>query len=348
MNVWVRSSANKPAVAPTAGPGGGSALTFDRTLSQSLDGGARTFNIASNGGFTLVAVVKFTGATTNAFAERLIDFGNGQGSDNMIIGRSTGSDEFRIVFMESNDCTFVPTLAFTSEVWLNVVVMYTASTQVLTVTVGTNTESKNCPSPLQDRTLANTFVGKSNWPANPYANMHLAGLYAVDAVLTPAQIAALVASMHAGEDPQRDVCRACPAGQDPEADGACGLPVTPAPTAGCAAGYAPDAYGACAGCPAGTFKAAAGDAACANCTAGTASNATAATAACPACPPGQIQALGGQTACVDCPADTFRDAYAPATQLADCEACPDFSTSSAGSALETDCQCDAGYVDAAS
>ena len=268
---------------------------------------------------------------------------------NIIIARNSQSANLHFGIRNSNDACGVDTTnnPIVQDIWLTVEATYTADDRTVRLTVGSNVVSLTCASDRTDRTLSMSYVGKST-DTVPNFNGLIAGLYAVDAVLTPAQIAALAASMHAGEDPQRDVCRACPAGQVPGADGACGLPVTPAPTAGCAAGYAPDAYGACAGCPAGTFKAAAGDAACANCTAGTASNATAATAACPACPPGQIQALGGQTACVDCPADTFRDAYAPATQLADCEACPDFSTSSAGSALETDCQCDAGYVDAAS
>ena len=45
LNVWVRSSTNKPAVSATGGPGGGGMLTFNRAQSQLLDGGARTFNI---------------------------------------------------------------------------------------------------------------------------------------------------------------------------------------------------------------------------------------------------------------------------------------------------------------
>jgi len=57
MCVWVRQSGNRPTVAANGG-----ALTFDRTLEQFIDGGAHSFDIASNGGFTAVAVVKFTGA----------------------------------------------------------------------------------------------------------------------------------------------------------------------------------------------------------------------------------------------------------------------------------------------
>ena len=44
----------------TAGPpGGNGAVTFDWGLSQYLDGGEHTFNIASNGGLTVIALVSF-------------------------------------------------------------------------------------------------------------------------------------------------------------------------------------------------------------------------------------------------------------------------------------------------
>jgi len=47
----------------TSGPiGSKGAVTFNRTLSQHIDGGTHTFNIVSNGGFTAVVLVKFTGA----------------------------------------------------------------------------------------------------------------------------------------------------------------------------------------------------------------------------------------------------------------------------------------------
>jgi hypothetical protein len=44
------------------GPQGKGHVTFNRTKSQYLDAGARTLNIATNGGLTIVAVVRFTGA----------------------------------------------------------------------------------------------------------------------------------------------------------------------------------------------------------------------------------------------------------------------------------------------
>jgi hypothetical protein len=204
-------------------------------------------------------------------------------------------------------------------------------------------QSFSC-SALTDRTVTRTYIAKTNWASRDHFNGHIAGLYAVDALLTPAQIAALIASMYAGADPQRDVCRACPAGQVPGPDGACGLPVTPAPTTGCPAGYAPDAGQACAPCPAGQYKSAADLSACLVCPAGTASNTTGSAAACPACPAGQIQTQQGRAACADCPADHFRETDSSASLDTDCTPCPEFSASPPGTALEADCLCDAGYL----
>ncbi len=49
------------------------------------DGGARTFNIASNGGFIVVAVVRFRGSP--GYYERIIDFGNGPFDNNILVAR---------------------------------------------------------------------------------------------------------------------------------------------------------------------------------------------------------------------------------------------------------------------
>jgi hypothetical protein len=54
-----------PAYNAQGGPLGKGHVSFDRTQTQYLDGGARTFNIASNGGFTVVAVVRFRGSPGN-------------------------------------------------------------------------------------------------------------------------------------------------------------------------------------------------------------------------------------------------------------------------------------------
>jgi len=88
----------------TAGPPGSKgAVTFDRGFSQYLDGGTHTFNVATNGGFTIVSVVKFSGAA--AMGERILDFGKGTDNDNVIIYRY-GDDKMLLSQMESHNVTF--------------------------------------------------------------------------------------------------------------------------------------------------------------------------------------------------------------------------------------------------
>jgi hypothetical protein len=67
-------SAVLPVYNALGGPQGKGHVTFDRAQSQYLDAGARTLNIATNGGLTIVAVVRFTG-TVGDF-ERIIDLGS--------------------------------------------------------------------------------------------------------------------------------------------------------------------------------------------------------------------------------------------------------------------------------
>ena len=209
MNVWVRSSASKPAVSPTGGPGGGGMLTFDRTLSQFLDGGARKLNVASNGGFTFVSVMKFTGSA--GAHERLIDFGNAASSDSIAIYRDVETTSMNAgIWNGATACVISVAGAINQNNWQKIVMTYNAANFALTLTVDLLTQSKTCPT-MTIRTLTRTFVGKSNWAADGTLNANIAGLYAVDALLTTAQINSLIASMHAGLDAQ-EVCRACPAG----------------------------------------------------------------------------------------------------------------------------------------
>jgi len=79
-----------------AGPLGGiGAVTFDRRSSKHLDGGPAQFNIATNRGFTYIAVVKLQGSI--GAHERLFDSGKGASNDNIAIYRNAGSDFFLFV-----------------------------------------------------------------------------------------------------------------------------------------------------------------------------------------------------------------------------------------------------------
>jgi len=164
MCVWVRNSKIAvPVFVPTGGPSGRSAVVFDRTNLQHLDGGAVSMNIASNGGFTAVAVVRFTGSA-NAF-ERVLDFGKGFNNDNILISRL--DMESRLGFAIRNggsDCAiWSSSNVFTQDSWVTVVAMYRSSTRTMEIRVGSDIQRVVCTEARTDRTVSNTYVGKSNW-----------------------------------------------------------------------------------------------------------------------------------------------------------------------------------------
>jgi hypothetical protein len=67
------------------GPQGNGHVTFEADKPQYLQMGVRTLQIASNGGLTIVAVVRF-----NSFAslwEKILCMGDGAAMDNILVGR---------------------------------------------------------------------------------------------------------------------------------------------------------------------------------------------------------------------------------------------------------------------
>jgi len=138
-------------------------------------------------------------------------------------------------------------------------------------------------------------VGRFSGTGAHHLRGRIAGLYAVDALLTPAQIDGIKDSMHAGLDAQA-VCRACPAGQAVGAGGACVC------NAGFEAG-AGSALGTCVQCAAGKYKAAPGNAACTPCPAHSTSLAQ-------SCAEEQCHCDAGfykdGALCVQCDVNTFR------------------------------------------
>ena len=197
------------------GPAGNGHVTFNRAESDFLSAGTRTLNIASNGGFTVVAVVRFTGSAGSY--ERIIDFGNGASNDNLILARS-GTDS--VVEMKAiNGGTYrldfsSPSGTILQDTWYTIIARYDASTlaaelRVDGAVVGTATAS----AALTDRTLTNTYVGKSNW-ANTYLNADMAGLLVVDQYLDLTTAVAHADSMEAGTHSAAGglICTPCPAG----------------------------------------------------------------------------------------------------------------------------------------
>jgi len=258
LNVWVRSSASRPAQVPTGGPDGRGAFTFDRALAQHLDGGPRTFNLASDG-FTAVAVVRFT--SVGAW-ERIFDMGKGMNDDNIFIARrgTTNTLQFSIRNTGSECALLSATDAVVLNTWLTIVAIYDHNDKHLRMRIGSTIITPvNCGTARTNRDVVNTRVGRSNFNDAIFSGS-IAGLYVVDALLSATEIAEVVLRIHAGEDTLQR-CAACPAGSfkagaGPGACDTCALQSssppasTSAATCACLANFHGPPNGPCAACPA--------------------------------------------------------------------------------------------------
>jgi hypothetical protein len=147
----------------TAGPPGSKgAVTFDRAFSQYLDGGSHTFNIASNGGFMAVAVVKFTGVVGSY--ESVIDFGNGDSDNNIVIYRETSTSNLIFgIWTPNAACVVSMPSAIIQNNWLQIVAVYTSSSKRLELRVRSATVFTTCATTRTDWIVSNTFVAHDYW-----------------------------------------------------------------------------------------------------------------------------------------------------------------------------------------
>jgi deleted-in-malignant-brain-tumors protein 1 len=137
-------SAILPVYNASGGPQGKGHVTFDRNGSQFLDAGPRTLNIATNGGLTIVAVVRFTGSPGSY--ERIIDLGNGATSaeNSVVLGRERNTSN--LMFEIRNGASAIASTTVSGAIvqnsWLTVVARYRASTREYWLTVNNAVESE--------------------------------------------------------------------------------------------------------------------------------------------------------------------------------------------------------------
>ena len=168
MCVWVRSSANRPVEDPTGGPSSMGDITFNQELVQHLDSGPRTMNITTNGGFTAVAVVKFTGAP--AEGEQIFDFGSGANDNNIIIYRDGITTQLNFEVWNGNSdsaCVVSMPSAIVQNRWLTIVALYESNSKKIELQVGSDVVVTTCATTQTDRVVSNTYVGKENWGGDP-------------------------------------------------------------------------------------------------------------------------------------------------------------------------------------
>ena len=281
-------------------------VEFDRTHGQHLDGGAHTLNIDSNGGFTLVVVVQFTGH--NGFNEHVLALGS-----SIVLSRYDTDDSLQFVVAEPGHSDMECTLwsasgSIVQGQWVRIAASYTRSADGssgnIRLQVGASVHTRACAPARSDRRENSSEMGQSiavgaerenGWvQMNEFFNGRVAGLLVVDAVLPADVVAELLEGMASGEgaDPLA-ACAVC------EASDACAPACAPAAGAAgacaCVPGHTPSPAAGprvCEPCAAGSAKPAGGNETCAPCSNGTHAPA-AGSAACAANPAGSTSSLDG-------------------------------------------------------
>jgi hypothetical protein len=187
------------------GPQGQGHVTFNRAQSQYLDAGPRTLNILTNGGLTIVAVVRFTGDP--GYQERIVDLGSGEDTNNLFLCRWSTTSGLNLAFQTSyvvyeyrpvND--FIANM-IQQNTWVTVVVRYSSSTRQYVVKVNNAADYTGIASDtVPDRTVSGTYMGRSAWSSDAYFNGDMAGVFVVDEYLSTDATSAIADSMARGED----------------------------------------------------------------------------------------------------------------------------------------------------
>lgn len=127
---------------------------------------------ANSQGFTLIANVRFF---RPAVWERLIDFGNGPGQNNIVIARIGNSNEYWLGSFNDGQPVWMtqqplPQIS-ANKSWEWVAIRI----QNGSITYANKTTLRTQPSwsPFQERTLSFTYIGRSNWEADELANMDI-------------------------------------------------------------------------------------------------------------------------------------------------------------------------------
>ncbi len=167
-------------------------VNFTRASSQHFNGGSRTLNITSNGGFSAVAMVFFSG-TAGAW-ERIFDFANGQDNNNLVLARNFNTTT--LTFNGRNGSTVVAETSSAASVivqdtWMPVAVRYNASTRVCELFVNGIIYSSTGTTALTDRTISNSYIGRSNWGSDAYFQGRMTGVYIYDRLLSYDELATI-------------------------------------------------------------------------------------------------------------------------------------------------------------
>ena len=200
-------------VATAYAVGGASLPTYDaageyvqlyggtNTFGSYFNLGATTWNLLSNNGFTFVGYVRFSSVEN---LERVFDFGNGAAVDNIWFGRRNSENVLRVELQD-------PTLTYdrsgiVNNVWQSFACrLKQESTNVWrwsTWIDGRWEQSGTFSnSGVTNRTLSNSYIGRSNWSNDEYSALALRELWFYDRALSDQEVWRAICKVEEGYSP---------------------------------------------------------------------------------------------------------------------------------------------------
>jgi hypothetical protein len=313
-----------PSYNALGGPTGRGHVSFNRANSQFLNAGTRTLNVRSNGGLTIVSVLRFTGDPKRM--ERIVDLGNGPDQNNIYLARSDVLT--KLIFEVLGHIRYDGFGNLEQNTWLTVVVRYKASSLDLHVKVNEEEQSGKATSQVTDKTYSGTLLGKSHWAGDDYLNADVAGVFVVDEYLSTDASSYVAESMMLGKDltETKVTCTACKPGTFKSASGSSACDVCPPGKYSVVNGSSSNTT--CLNCPPGTYLETIGNDAlsdCLKCPPGTyvETESNDALSDCMACAAGKYSIINGSssnTTCLNCPPGTYLETEGN-DALSDCMAC---------------------------
>jgi hypothetical protein len=161
---------------------------------QHLAAPSLTFNMATNGGLTMVCLFRFDGTPSNY--ERVFDFGLGQNNNNILLARWGTSNNVVMHTYVGSSADIINTSVFgqfPQNEWM--VVAYTRAATSGTVhtlyrngvVIGSGTTART----MTNRTLTSNYIFRSNWSTDAYANISMGALFLYDRQLGVDEFTAL-------------------------------------------------------------------------------------------------------------------------------------------------------------
>jgi hypothetical protein len=226
------------------------------------------FNLFSNGGLTIAALVMFTGTPLDH--EKIFQFASNPGNNvfSFLLKRGVGKQLSFEMFEGSARCSLSPLAVIVQDTWQQIVVVYDTNTHALQLRIDSRVFNTSCsgelegepPFELFDKVFALSDIGQN-------LDGRIADLFVVDTALTDDAIAKISSKMRQGQD-TLTTCEACPTGTYGLQDNKEGLK-------------------SCIACPAGKYQPVAGGILCLNCL------------------PGKYQSQNSSASCDSCGSSVF-------------------------------------------